>query len=233
MSERDPTPREALARVPLFAGLAPAELDALTTAVVSRRYPRGGVIMLQGEEGNGLCIIGSGLVKIVLTGADGREQLINVYGPAEFFGEFALLDGEPRSADAIAQEDCLIYWLHRDRFQSFLANHPMAAISLLAILSRRLRHTTRLLESKAFQDVPTRVAGTILQLAASRGRPTGSGIIIDAQLTQSELASMVGANRETVNRCVRDFQRRGLLTWERSQITINDQRRLRNIADGA
>jgi CRP/FNR family transcriptional regulator, cyclic AMP receptor protein len=221
------TGTEALGKVPLFAGLPPPEMERLGALVRARRYRRGEVIFLEGDAGSSLCIIAIGRVRIVLSGADGREVVLNVYGPGDFFGEFALLDGEPRSADAIAQEPCLLYWLTRDDFLAFLESHPRAASTLLAVLSRRLRHTTRVVQDAAFRDVPARLARVVLDLVTTRGRPHGDRVLVDGRFTQSELASMVGASRETVNKALRGFERSGLLRHERGVITVMQPEQLR------
>jgi CRP/FNR family transcriptional regulator, cyclic AMP receptor protein len=233
MSESGMSGAEALKKVPLFAGLPGPELERLGGCMRPRRYARGEVIFLEGDPEAGLCVIASGRVKIILTGEDGREVVLNVYGPGEFFGEFALLDGEPRSADAVAQEASSVYWLRRDDFLAFLKRHPGAMASLLAELSRRLRHTTRVVQDAAFRDVPARLARAILDLAAARGRPEPAGIVVDAHLTQAELAAMVGASRETVNRSLRDYQRRGILRYERDRITVLRPERLRERSEPA
>ncbi len=220
----------ALAKVPLFGGLSAHELEQLAAATRPRRYDRGEVIFLEGDPGTGLCVIESGLVKIVLRAEDGRELVLNVYGPGEFFGEFALLDGEPRSADAVAQETCLVHWLRRDEFLTFLEAHPRVARELLAVLSRRLRHTTRVAGDAALRDAPARLARAVLELAATRGRPVDGGTRVEGKFTQSELAAMIGSTRETVNKCLRSLQRRGLLRYEQGTITLPRPEALRDQA---
>jgi CRP-like cAMP-binding protein len=223
---------DALARFPLFAGLPRVELQRLTGLLRPRQYARGEVIFLEGDTGTALCLIAEGRVRIQLTGADGREVGINVYGPGEIFGEMALLDGEPRSADAIAQDAVLVYWLHRDDFSAFLATHSGAAIKMLAGLSRRLRHTTRLVHDAAFRDVPARVARVLLDLAEQHGRAADGGVQIGVRLTQSELATLVGTTRESINRTLRDFEQRGLLQWQSGRLMVTRVERLRARADG-
>jgi CRP-like cAMP-binding protein len=223
---------EILAKVPLFAGLPDEERERLGSLLRARRYTRGEVIFLEGDEGTALCLIAEGRIRIQLTGADGREVVINVYGPAEFFGELALLDGEPRSADAIAQDASRVFWLQREDFAAFLDSHPRAAMTMLASLSRRLRHTTRVVQDATFRDVPARLARVLLDLAARNGQPIPQGIRIESRLTQGELAAMVGASRETVNRALRGFEQRGLIGWEASRITINQPEQLRARAEG-
>jgi CRP-like cAMP-binding protein len=223
---------EILARVPLFAGLPEAERERLSRLLRVRHYTRGEVIFLEGDEGSSLFLIAEGRVRIQLTGADGREVVLNVYGPGEIVGEFAVLDGEPRSADAIAQEPSRVYWLQREDFVAFLDNHPRATMAMLAGLSRRLRHTTRVVQDATFRDVPSRLARVLLELAARHGQALPQGIRIDSRLTQGELAAMVGASRETVNRALRGFEQRGMIGWDTNRILIAQPDQLRARAEG-
>jgi CRP-like cAMP-binding protein/class 3 adenylate cyclase len=222
-----------LAKVPVFAGLPEDERERLGSLLRSRRYTRGEVIFLEGDQGTALCLIAEGRIRIQLTGSDGREVVISVYGPGEIVGELALLDGEPRSADAIAQDALRVYWLQREDFAAFLDNHPRAAMTMLASLSRRLRHTTRVVQDATFNDVPARLARVLLDLAAGNGQASDNGVRIELRLTQGELAAMVGASRETVNRALRAFEQRGLIGWEASRIIINQPEQLRARAEGA
>ena len=224
---------EVLAKVPLFTGLPDEERERLGALLRARRYARGEVIFLEGDTGTALCLIAEGRIRIQLTGADGREVVINVYGPGEIFGEMALLDGEPRSADAIAQDASRVFWLQRDDFAAYLDSHPRAAMTMLASLSRRLRHTTRVVQDATFRDVPARLARVLLDLAARNGEAVEPGIRIESRLTQGELAAMVGASRETVNRALRGFEQRGLIRWEANRILIAEPRQLRTRAEGA
>ena len=223
---------EILAKVPLFASLPDEERKRLGSLLRPRRYARGEVIFLEGDEGSALCLIAEGRVRIQLTGTDGREVVLNVYGPGDFFGELALLDGEPRSADAIAQDATRVFWLQRDDFAHFLNGHPREAMTMLASLSRRLRHTTRVVQDATFRDVPARLARVLLDLAVPNGETVTPGTRIEARLTQGELAGMVGASRETVNRALRGFEQRGLIGWDANRIAILQPALLRARADG-
>ena len=224
---------DALARAPLFSDLPVAEIERLGALLRPRRYARGEVIFLEGDRGDSLCLIAEGSIRIQLTDAYGREVVITVYGPGEIFGELALLDGEPRSADAIAQDASRVFWLQRDDFAAFLDSHPMAAMTMLASLSRRLRHTTRVVQDATFRDVPSRLARVLLDLTARHGRPVEHGMLIDTRVTQGELAAMVGASRETVNRALRGFEQRGLIRWEANRILIAQPDQLRTRGEGA
>jgi CRP/FNR family transcriptional regulator/CRP/FNR family cyclic AMP-dependent transcriptional regulator len=155
-----------------------------------------------------------------------------VYGPGEIFGELALLDGEPRSADAIAQDAARVFWLQRADFTAFLDSHPRAAMTMLGSLSGRLRHTTRVVRDATFRDVPARLARVLLDLAARNGQAVPQGIRVESWMTQAELAAMVGASRESVNRALRGFEQHGLIGWDSHWITIKRPEQLRARADG-
>jgi CRP/FNR family cyclic AMP-dependent transcriptional regulator len=216
----------ALRNVSLFAEVPVGDLEELTAGLRRRRYARGQVIFTQGDPGANLCIVEEGRVRIVVSSDDGKELTLRVLGPGEFFGELALLDGEPRSADAVAQEPCQLLLLQRDDFLRFVESRPRVAIALLSALSRKLRFTTRQAQDVAFLDVPARVARTLLHLADT-GEPDGQRT---CRLTQAELAATIGVTRESVNRWLGYFAARGLIRPSRGAITILHPDRLRRHA---
>ena len=161
--------------------------------------------------------------------AEGREVILDVLGPGEVFGELALLDGEPRSADAVTVEHTELLLLQRDEFVRFLHARPEVAINLLGVLSRRIRRDTQLVQDAAFLDVPARLARTILRLAepGEDGRPR------TPQLTQSDLAAVAGTTRETLNKWLGFFADQGLIQWKDSRVVVLDADRLRVVKGGA
>ena len=185
-----------------------------------RRYRRGEVVFLQGEAGTSLYIVAAGQVKIALTSADGAEVMLARLGPGEFFGELALLDGEPRSADAVATEASELLLLPRAAFLGLIEARPAIAMRLLTLVSRRLRQDVAVVQDVAFRDVPARLARLLLQLAESEGQPGDAGVVITARLTQTELAGMVGATRESVNKGLGRFERQGLIRRAHGRITV-------------
>lgn len=216
-----------LAQVPLFAGLAAAVLDALGACLRPIRARRGATIFLTGDPGDSFYVVEQGRVKIALTSPDGREVVLTLLGPTDFFGDLALLDGEPRSADAFALEECRLLVLRRSDFLSFLDAHPAVSRELLAVLSRRLRRNAQLIQDAAFQGVPGRLARLLLQLAEQEVQPDQSRPRISSRLTQSELAAMVVASRESVNKALRAFERQGLIGHEQGAIVLLDPSGLR------
>ena len=210
-----------LAGVGLFEGVSPHDLVGLARSLRRRRYPRGAVIFVEGDPGTTLYVIESGTAKIALTTSDGKELVIALLGRGDFFGDMAILDGEPRSADAVAKTDCQLLLLTRQDFLAFIDTHPRVAANLLANLSRRLRHNTSMLQEAAFLDIPGRVASALLHLADREGRSAPDGtVVIDSVYTQAELASHVGATRESVNKWLRYYERQGLIHWGKGAVTI-------------
>jgi CRP/FNR family transcriptional regulator, cyclic AMP receptor protein len=220
-----------LRQVPLFADLSPQELGGLAAALRRRRYPRGAVIFLAGDPNAQLYLIEAGRVRIGLTSPEGKEVVLMVLGPGDFFGDLSLLDGEPTSADAVAQEDCRLLLLPRAAFLGFVEGQPRAATALLAVLSRRLRRNARLIQDAAFLDVPARLASALLQLAQAQGERPGADGPPTAQVTQTELAGMIGATRESVNKWLGAYERQGFIRRQRGAITVVQPEGLRRQLD--
>jgi CRP/FNR family cyclic AMP-dependent transcriptional regulator len=206
----------ALRSVSLFVDVPEAELALLAGRLRRRRYARGQIIFTQGDPGTNLCLVEEGRVRISVASDDGKELVLRMLGPGDFFGELALLDGEPRSADAIAHEPCVLLLLPREEFLAFLDERPGVAALLLAALSRKLRVTTQQAQEVAFLDVPSRLARALLGVAGPGDPPV-------CRLTQSELAGLVGTTRESVNKWLGQFERRGLVSRRRGAITLLDR----------
>ncbi len=222
------TTLELLAQVPLFAGLTPEEIRSLEALLRRRRYAPGEVIFHEGDAGTDLYIIENGEVKIVLGSAEGQEVVLGLLGHGDFFGELALLDGEPRSANAVAREACDLLLIRRHDFLQFLVDEPQVAVTLLAVLSGRLRQTDQIVHDAAFLDVRARLIKVLLNLAQTRGQAGPRGIVITSRLTQADLANMVGATRESINKWLRFYERQGLVHHHRGRLTLMDLRRLRD-----
>jgi CRP/FNR family cyclic AMP-dependent transcriptional regulator len=209
-----------LARVGLFGELTRGELAELATCVRTRRYPKGRIIFGEGDPGSHLYLIADGRVSVGTNSPDGRFLELHSFGPGEVFGELALLDGEPRSADAVALEPCELLLLSRTDFLRFLNTHPKVAIRLLAVLSRHLRRTNQQAAQIAFLPVSVRLAQVLLNLAESQGSSPGGGDPRTFRVTQAELATQIGATRESVNRGLSDFEEQGLIRCQRGQVTV-------------
>jgi CRP-like cAMP-binding protein len=218
-------PLEVLRQVPLFASLPDEELEAFAPLMRERRFPRGSVILMQGDPGDALYVIASGQVKVVLIGEDGREVILSVLGLGSFFGEMALLDDDPRSAHVVAMEEATLLQLRREDFQARLRSSPDVAIALLRELTHRLRRADDTIGSLALRDVNGRIAHLLLELAEEEG-----GAHITRRLTHATLAQMVGASRETVSRTLRALTNAGAVQVSRKEIKILDPEMLQRLA---
>jgi CRP-like cAMP-binding protein len=153
--------------------------------------------------------------------------LLDLLGPGDVFGELALLDGEPRSADAVAVEPTVLLLLRREEFVRFLEERPRLSVQLLAVLSRRLRRDAQLVQDAAFLDVPARLARILLRLAEAEGEAGEEGLVIRARLTQTDLAGLVGTTRETLNKWLGFYEAQGWIRWDKGQITVRRPEALR------
>lgn len=222
-------PDDALAllkHLPLFRELGDGLLAGLAAHLRRRAFRHGTMIFHKDQAGDALYVIESGKVRIFLPAERGEELSIDLLGPGDVFGDMALLDGQPRSASADASEDTVTYTLGREEFQKHLAASPALASALIALLSTRLRHVMEYTETLAFLDVHGRIARTLLDLAERYGVAAADGTEIDFDLTQAELARMVGATRERVNRALASFRAQGVLEIHGKKIVIRDPKRL-------
>lgn len=209
-----------LAGIPLFATL---DLDGLRDlAAVTRRraFHQAEIIFHRDDPGATLFVIKSGRVRIFISSPEGQEVALAVFGPGEAFGELALLDGQPRSASAVAIEPVETYCIQRADFISVATRRPRIALQMLATLSHRLRQTDAMVEDLLFLDVHGRVAKKLLELAETNGVRTPEGIRIEMKLTQSDLAAMVGASRESVNKVMSYLLDKQFVSVEKRKITV-------------
>lgn len=223
--------RQALAAHFLFRSLTAAELDAVLTRARVQRRKRNTVIFRQGDPGHGLIAVLSGRVKITAPSASGKEIVLNMINPGEVFGEIALLDGKPRSADAITITPCELLVIDRRDFIPFLEARPALCIRLLAVLCERLRRTSEQVQDLLFLDVRIRLAKALLHLAATQGDEGTDGHAITIEISQRELGNLVGSSRESINKQMREWQTAGLLRVRGGKLLISNLTELRRLSD--
>jgi CRP/FNR family transcriptional regulator, cyclic AMP receptor protein len=216
-----------LKQVTIFSSLNESEMRDLMGVARRRRFRAGEVIFHRDDPGQVLYIIKEGKVKICVISPDGQEISLVVLGKGEYFGEFSLLDGLPRSTDAIALEQVECYTLQRNDFHNVIMKNPKIALQVLEVLVKRLRSTDQQVEDLIFLDVYGRVAKKLLELAESHGIKAEDGIRIDVRLTQQELASMVGASRESVNKVMGYYMDKGYISTDRHRITVHNLNELK------
>jgi CRP-like cAMP-binding protein len=198
----------------------------LKSALEPVTFPRAHVIFAEGELGDRLYIILSGKVKIGRKSPDGRENLLAVFGPSDMFGELSIFDPGPRTSTATTVTEVQAVTMDRAALREWIAKRPEIAEQLLRVIARRLRRTNNMLADLIFTDVPGRVAKALLQLAHDFGTQEGGMLRVTHDLTQEEIAQLVGASRETVNKALADFAHRGWLRLEGKSVLILEPQRL-------
>lgn len=211
---------------PLFAEMDTENSRALIDSMNPVAFARGDVLFHEGDPGDRLFVIRSGKIKLGRRSSDGRENLLSIQGPGEMFGELSLFDPGPRTATATVVADAELVELAHTDLVAWLEQHPTVAKHLLKALAHRLRRTNEALADLVFSDVPGRVAKALLDLATRFGQPTDEGVRVAHDLTQEELAQLVGASRETVNKALADFAARGWVRREGRAVVLLDADRL-------
>ena len=213
-------------KAPLFSGLDSSAADALRTSMNLVKLRKGQPLFKEGDDGDHLYVVSSGKVKLGTKSVDGRENLLMILGPGDMFGELSLFDSGPRTATAIAVTDAKLLALGQDKVIPWVREHPEVSLQLLARLASRLRRTNEVVGDLVFSDVPGRVAKALIDLGVKFGDKRTEGLFVNHDLTQEELAQLVGASRETVNKALADFAQRGWLRLEARSVMILDYERL-------
>jgi CRP/FNR family transcriptional regulator, cyclic AMP receptor protein len=228
MSEEAPVAHaeDVLSRAPLFETLDDEGARALRAGVADVQLARGDRLFDEGDAGDRLYVVLDGKIKLTRTASDGRENLLSVLGPGEMFGELSLFDPRPRTASAVAVTDSRLAGLGHDYLRQWLTGRPDVAMHLLRALAQRLRRANDVMADLVFTDVPGRVAKALLDLADRFGEDQEEGLQVHHDLTQEELAQLVGASRETVNKALADFATRGWLQLSAKSVLILDPDRL-------
>jgi CRP/FNR family transcriptional regulator, cyclic AMP receptor protein len=209
--------RAILRNHPIFGGLRSDLLERLSSFAVQQSVRSGTTIFTRGDPGTCLFAVCSGIVRISAPSPSGRDAIFNLISDGAIFGEIALLDGLPRTADATAVADCELMVIERRDFLPLIKEQPEIAIKLIEVLCGRLRQTTEQLEDVMFLDLPGRLAKTLLQLART-SKPTSRGPRV--ALTQGDIGRIIGISRESTNKQLRSWQDRKWLLLERGGIVI-------------
>ncbi len=221
--------RRLLAECSLFRGLAPDERNAVVARAHLRKFEPGDTIFMIDSAGDSMMAILDGSVRISVPSSDGKEVVLAILHAGEVFGEIALLDGKGRTADARAMTRCNIAVLDRRDVLAFFQRQPNAWPKLVEVLCERLRRTDEHLAEMALLEIPLRLAKALLRLLARDAHAGGAAAQV--ALTQRELGNMVGASRESVNKCLNEWQRRGIVRIDDNIITIVDRALLKQLAE--
>lgn len=219
---------DLLREVALFALLLEPDLRALATIATTRRFTAGQYVFYQGDPGHAMYVIAEGRAHVELSSGEGDTVILAMLEPGDVFGELALIDGGSRSASVIAVENVELLMVNRASLLDLLVRQPALLRGLLGSLGLLIRRLSDQVGDLVWLDLPQRVAKAIVQLAKSA--PSGPELVVDLSMTQSQLASMVGGSRQSVNQILQRFEQRGLLQREGSRITIVDLRTLQRRA---
>jgi CRP/FNR family transcriptional regulator, cyclic AMP receptor protein len=201
----------------LFRDLPAPVIDHLGSYMKTRRVPRGATIFSKGDPGTGLLGVLSGAVRVSVASAEGKDIVLNMFHEGEVFGEIALLDGQPRTADATAMSDCELIVIERRDFVTFLQDRPEVMLKLIEILCSRLRRTSEQVQDVTFLNLPTRLAKALLQLTEAADPADRKRKVT---ITQREISQIIGRSRESTNKQLRAWVKRGWVKLERGGVTV-------------
>jgi CRP/FNR family cyclic AMP-dependent transcriptional regulator len=213
-------------KAPIFSGLDESAAASLRASMTLVKLRKGQSLFKEGDDGDHLFIVSNGKVKLGTKSPDGRENLLMILGPGDMFGDLSLFDSGPRTATATAVTDTKLLSLGQDKVIPWVKEHPEVSLHLLARLASRLRRTNEVVGDLVFSDVPGRVAKALIDLGVKFGEKREEGLFVNHDLTQEELAQLVGASRETVNKALADFAQRGWLRLEARAVMILDYERM-------
>ena len=202
--------REVLRSIPLFRMLADADLAEIAELLIERRFLARATVFEEGSVGEYMYVIREGTVKVSKMSDDGREKVLEMLGPGDFFGEMALLDRAPRSASVKATTDCVLLALSRNDFIALLRRNPEISLELVRELARRLRETDEEVRGLLFERVEGRTR-RVLRRMANQPAPGRPHLVSTGSITHQQLADLVGTSRETITRVVKSLKRRGWL----------------------
>lgn len=213
---------DLLATVPIFSALSANVLDELLSRMTKRSYQKNNMILMEDEFGDTFFIIAGGSIKITRVSEDGREVILAMLGEGEFFGEMSLLDGETRSANAIAIEKSKVLILKRHDFLLFLERFPKIAISLLTEMAGRIRKSDQQIESLSLSDAEHRIGITLIRMAEELGTIRQGKVEISNLPYQQDIANMAGTSRETVSRMMKILEEKGFIKRSGHNLSILD-----------
>ena len=226
MAANEPQNDVYITDLPLLARLPDDDLKALAARGRVRRFNAGSTIFHEGDPGDAIYVVVDGRIRMSRLSGSGTEATLALIGPGDCTGELALFDGRPRSATATAMQATRTFIVSRDDFVNWVKERPAASLALLETLSLRIRRTNEIVTDLVFLDLPHRLAKHLLSLAASHAEgPNARRPRL--QVTQAELASMLGVSRESVNKQLNQFARDGWITLSRGAVIIDDAEALR------
>jgi CRP/FNR family transcriptional regulator/CRP/FNR family cyclic AMP-dependent transcriptional regulator len=215
------------AKVPLFSCLSGMDRSAICRILVHKKFSKGETIVHEeDDEGQTFFVIVSGRVHVAVITSEGKKSILATLKPGDFFGEMAILDGEPRSASVIASEDCTLLMLYRKMFLDILQRYPKITIQILVEMSRRIRRANKHINTLSLMSVYGRVADVLLQLAKDQGQRVRGMIVIPNRPTHQVIADMAGTSRETVSRILSQLQKKHYIVIDGKKLVVLNEEKL-------
>ncbi len=220
---------ERVGTIPLFEGLPPDQLADLASIAAEKSFTRGQTIFSEGDPGTGFYVVVSGRVKIYKISAEGKEQILHIFGAGEPFGEVPVFEGRRFPAHAISLDDSTFLYFPRPAFINLIKSNPSLALNMLAVLSRRLRRFTVLVDDLSLKEVPGRLAAHLLYLSAGQKKADD----VELEIPKGQLAGLLGTIPETLSRILTKMVKQGFVQSEGARIKIVDRTGLEELAEGA
>lgn len=215
----------------LLKHLEREELKRLAAAARLSHHSKNATIFQKGDPGDSMMAVIRGRVKICSHSLDGKELVLSIVNKGGVFGEIALLDGEPRTADAVALEETDLLVLDRAQIMPLLTGRPDVAFRIIGVLCKRLRATSEHLEDTLFLEASSRFARALKRLGKAFGKPGADGVTLDIKLSQQQLGCLVGVSRESINKLLNEWQRAGVIQMTGGYITILDAEALEGLSE--
>ncbi len=213
-----PVSTAVLRAVPLFVSFSDEQLRTVATMVTRRSAPRNSTIMAAGDLTDSLYIVISGRLKVMMSDADGREVILTILGPGEYFGEMGLIDDSPRSASVVTIEPCELLSIAKRDFKQSMEQNVDLAVTVMRGLVKRLREADRKIGSLALLDVFGRVAHLLIDMSED----VDGQRVVTKRIPKQDIAKMIGASREMVSRVMKDLQKGGFIEMRGTKIVIHD-----------
>jgi CRP/FNR family transcriptional regulator len=217
---------EILARTPLFGGLPEDQLQAVCAMAVTRRFAKGEIVFTEGQAGSGFYVVMNGRVKIFKVSAEGKEQILHIFGPGEPFGEVPVFSGKPFPASAEAIEKSRLLFFPKQAFVDLISAMPSLTLNMLAVLSMRLRQFTVQIENLSLKEVPGRLASYLIYLAGEQS----AADVVTLTISKGQLASLLGTIPETLSRMMTKMAGMGLVHVEGRTIRLLNRDALEDLA---
>ncbi|MFO7802587.1 MAG: Crp/Fnr family transcriptional regulator [Desulfovermiculus sp.] len=217
-----------LREVPLFQGLPEQQILEMKDISQELSFDKNQTIFSQEDPGNGFYVVAQGRVKVYKLSLDGREQILHVFGPGEPIGEVPVFAGDTFPAHALALEPSRLLFFPRERLRSLFEEDPSLALNMLAVLARRLRGFTRLVEDLSLKELPSRLASYLVQLQDAQGGREH----VNLEVSKGTLAKVLGTSQETLSRVLKRMSEAGIIEVDKRRITIVQDGHLEDLAEG-